>query len=139
MLGILDPNAYVNLIACLPNRVNLTDELRDELGRRGVSASTLFDARGTPRFHCCGDGIATLTESPLAIRTSPEQAVVIIRDISRTGIGLLSHQQWFPDQIFHLLLPETELVARVRRARYICPNCFEIGLSTQRYRDVVEA
>ena len=136
MLEISDTQTYFDLIACLPMKVVLSDETRSTLDRRGASQSNVFDTRIAPRFQCCGQAIATLVQSPKPLRIDAEQTIVIVRDISRHGMGLLTHEQWFPEQVYHILMPNAEMLLRVVRARYLSPSCFEIGTLTKQHREI---
>lgn len=139
MLESVNQRTYRQLIQRLPMRIQLTDTLERDLVQRGVTGSNPFEMRVAPRFRTNGEGVATLHSSPIAIPFRPSQSLVIVRDISRTGVGLISHQQWFPEQQYQVLLPESELLVKVVRIRFLGVRCFEIGCQLMRLREFISA
>ena len=67
------------------------------------------------------------------------QSLAIVRDISRNGIGLIAHQQWYPEQLIQLLLENANLDVRVARARRAGPFCFEVGLFIVKHELQIES
>ncbi len=110
--------------------VQLTDGLRLTLdSERGPTKTNLFELRGTARFRCCGKCVATLSPDSFQLPGQAPKSLAIVRDVSRKGIGLIAHQQWYPEQMLNLLLENATVEARVARARRAGPFCFEIGLT----------
>jgi hypothetical protein len=54
-------------------------------------------------------------------------AKVLLKDLSKTGLGLLCHTQMFPGETFWVQLHDRRLHVRVVRCRKIAPLCFEVG------------
>jgi hypothetical protein len=52
----------------------------------------------------------------------------IVQDLSRKGVGIISHQQWYPEQTLELQMPNATLSTRVARVRKLGPYCYEVGL-----------
>lgn len=109
--------------------IQLTDGLRLTLDtERGPTKTNLFELRGSSRFRCCGKCVATLSPDSFQMPGQVLKSLTIVRDISRKGIGLISHQQWYPEQRLNLLLENATVEARVARVRRAGPFCFEVGL-----------
>jgi hypothetical protein len=109
--------------------IQLTDELRFTLdSERGPTQTNLFELRGASRFRCCGKCVGTLSPDSFQMPGQAAKSLMIVRDISRKGIGLISHQQWYPEQQLNLLLENATVEARVARVRRVGPYCFEVGL-----------
>ena len=109
--------------------IQLTDGLRLTLdSERGPTKTNLFELRGSSRFRCCGKCVVTLSPNSFQMPGQAAQSLAIVRDVSRKGIGLIAHQQWYPEQLLNLLLETATVEARVARVRRAGPFCFEVGL-----------
>ncbi len=109
--------------------IQLTDGLRLTLdSERGPTKTNLFELRGSSRFRCCGKCVVTLSPNSFQMPGQAAQSLAIVRDVSRKGIGLIAHQQWYPEQLLNLLLENATVEARVARVRRAGPCCFEVGL-----------
>ena len=109
--------------------IQLTDGLRLTLdSERGPTKTNLFELRNSSRFRCCGKCVATLYPDSFQMAGQAPKSLAIVRDISRKGIGLIAHQQWYPEQMLNLLLENATVEARVARVRRAGPCCFEVGL-----------
>jgi hypothetical protein len=134
MLGIDRPATHAELTATLPMLVKLTPRLRMELDTRAAALTGQEDQRAFERRDCEGVAVATLRSSPAALAAKQEPALVIVREISQSGCGILAHQQWFPNQTLTLTFPDAEVAARVMRCRYLAHECFAVGLRITGYR-----
>ncbi len=120
---------FNQIIESLSMRIQLTDGLRATLSsERGVTHPNLFEMRCSARFRCCGRGVVSLSPDSFQMPGQDPQSVVIVRDLSRKGIGLITHQQFYPEQLLGLLLENATVEARVARVRRAGPSCFEVGL-----------
>ncbi|MCA9131992.1 MAG: hypothetical protein KDA45_02510, partial [Planctomycetales bacterium] len=52
---------------------------------------------------------------------------VLIKDLSRSGIGILYHQQLYPEEQFQVRFQGRLLHALVVRCRRLGPLCYETG------------
>ncbi len=119
---------FESLIGSLPMRIQLPAHLEEALEReRGACESNPFENRTAVRFRCNGRAIMELKEHSTAYPSQDKRAIVIVRDLSRSGVGVISHQQWFPDQEVQIHVENGVLTARVVRARRIGTRCYEIG------------
>jgi hypothetical protein len=116
------------MLEILPMKVQMPEALQMALEvERGVVDSTPYEARRTARFRCRGAAVVLLVESPIDFPDQDREAVAIVRDVSRTGLGLIAHQQYFPEQRLMIILENTVIEGKVARARKLGPSCFEIG------------
>ena len=125
---------FEQLIKNLDNRVKLTNELRELLkSERGATRPSLFELRGSSRFRCNGECVIVLSKLSYRMPEQEAESIAIVRDISRKGIGLISHQQWYPEQLMTLHLQNATLEVRVARVRRAGPFCFEVGLLIEKH------
>lgn len=101
--------------------------VREDLQRKGTGAAMHNDNRESPRFRTNGPAILTWISSPPAVDKSHPTSQVIVRDISKTGVGILTSTQWFPEQVGKLEFAVGEMTVKVMRSRRIGPRCFEVG------------
>ncbi len=134
MLGIDDADTCEKLIKSLPLRVKVPEALATELSQRGLHGLRHDDLRRAPRFRCCGMALLLPVEGFLDC-FNHSRAVVIVKDLSRTGVGFLAHEQWYPDQEFSLLTPGAEVHGRVVRVRYVDQFCYSVGGLITRLRE----
>jgi hypothetical protein len=109
--------------------IDLPPHIRKKLEEeRGTEAPNFFEERRCPRFRCHSSGVAKLLSSPIENELQSEDEFVIISNLSRSGLGLFAHQQWFPEQVFRVEFDVATFVARVARVRRITDRCYEVGL-----------
>ena len=121
--------SFKQLIESIENKLQLSDELLEKLqSDRGATRSTPFELRANSRFRCYGDGVVTIAPESFRMPGQDSQSIAIVRDLSRKGIGILSHQQWYPDQLVILDLENALISARVARARRLGPQLFRSGI-----------
>ncbi len=120
---------FEQLVESLEMRIQLTDVLSETLSsERGATSTNLFELRSTSRFRCNGKCIVSMSPGSYRMPGQELQSLAIVRDISRKGMGLIAHQQWYPEQLLDLLLENAKVEARVARVRRTGPFCFEVGL-----------
>jgi len=121
--------SFEQLIATLDMRVQLTESLIESLGaERGVTRSNPFEHRRAARFRCNGECIARISDKSFQMPGQETESLAIVRDLSRKGVGIISHQQWYPEQTLEVQMPSASVKARVARVRKLGPCCFEVGL-----------
>ena len=111
----------------------LPPRVREELQRKGLGSAIHDDHRDAPRFRTNGPAIFSWENSPPVFEHTHPTRQVIVRDLSRTGIGILTSSQWFPEEMGKLQFAIGEMVVKVMRARRLAPRCFEIGAKIVRY------
>lgn len=55
------------------------------------------------------------------------RAKVLTKDLSRSGLGILTHEQLWPGETFWIALHGRRLHVRVVRCRKLADACFEVG------------
>jgi len=117
----------------LTMKIQLTPDLKKSLDERGPDDPNLFEARGAARFRCNATATAKLLRSRLERPTQEIDSLVIVRNISRSGVGLICHQQWFPEQEIELILGTGKIHGRIARARRIALSCYEVGIEIAKF------
>jgi len=79
-----------------------TESVEQFFASSGVMPTVFNEQRRFPRFYlrCCADA----TIYPLGGSAEPTRCVVVMRDVSRGGMGLLHTEQLFPGQRIDLVL-----------------------------------
>jgi len=86
------------------------------------------DRRRFPRKSCVVDGVMQYQRTYPWLRRSNGYYRVMIRDVSRGGIGFLHSEEMFPDEKARFVfLNGTERGLIVKRCRRIGPKCYQIG------------
>ncbi len=125
---------FEQLVDSLVMRIQLTDSLKESLNSdRGATRTNPFELRGASRFRCFGECVATIPTNSFRMPGQETQSIAIVRDLSRKGIGIITHQQLYPEQMIDLQLENAAVEARVARTRCLAPFCFEVGLMIVKY------
>ncbi len=91
--------SFEQLVDSLPLRIQLTDALRESLeNERGAAVSSPFEMRRSARFRCNGQCVVFLSPESFTMPNQDRASIGIVRDVSRTGVGMISHQQLFPSR-----------------------------------------
>jgi hypothetical protein len=134
MLVKRSQQSFEQLIESLTMRIQLTEPLKESLRKeRGATPTNPFELRGASRFRCFGECIATLDPDSFPMPGQELQSLAFVRDLSRKGVGIISHQQWYPEQVLELQLENAVVEARVARTRRHAPLCYEVGLMIVKY------
>lgn len=117
-----------------PLKVILPSELRNFYREAGYLSTTSFEERTNARLRVRTAGYIRFTKAPPCLQAQPgwradKCATVLIKDLSRTGIGILYHEQIFPGEEFSVVLHNRLITAVVVRCRRIGENCYETGAS----------
>jgi hypothetical protein len=123
----------------LTMKIQLTPDLKKSLEERGAEAPFLFEARSATRFRCNATATAKLLRSKLSVPNQEVDSLVIVKNVSRTGVGLICHQQWFPSQEIELSLATGKIHGHVARARRIAPSCYEVGIEIAKFEQETES
>ena len=86
------------------------------------------DRRRFPRFTCKVDAAMQYQPSLPAIQRSSGWMRVLVRNVSRCGIGFWHGEAMYPLEQALIVLPNgVQRILEVRRCRRVGPSCFEIG------------
>ena len=94
---------------------------------------SIAENRSNQRIKALVEGKVLITSSPQAVRAdlrssqNAPQIHTVVKDISRTGVGIYFHEQMFPLEQFDLEFQKRLIKCLVVRCRYLGPCCFEVG------------
>jgi hypothetical protein len=127
-LETIDPARYRQLIEQIPCRLILPPRLAAALAETGYQQVAHVDERRAARYRVC---VRTVLQIRQSLPAFPRQATAggaIVRDVSRTGLAVIYHEQLFPQEIVRVWLPTRRLEGTVARCRRLGPRCFEVGV-----------
>jgi hypothetical protein len=104
-----------------------------ELKKRGAMPSPQSETRGAARFYCSGHVIVSCDNPLEVLQIKQPTARGIVRNISKSGMSILSGQQFYPSQQLTLSLPISEATVMVVRCNQVAKGCFDIGVRVLRY------
>lgn len=119
--------------------VQLPADLKSFYEEHGYLPSTSFENRTNARLRVRSEGSIRFLNAPSGLRgcqdeRPEEMGRVLIKDLSRNGIGILYHEQVFPEEQFQIVFQQRQLDVRAVRCRRLSEACYEIGgqvLATQ--------
>ncbi len=86
------------------------------------------DRRRFPRKRCHADAVLKYQKTFPWLRRPDTFMRIVIRDVSRVGVGFLHSEQMFPQEKAQFGFPNgTERVLTVTRCRRLGPKCYHIG------------
>jgi hypothetical protein len=113
-------------------RVVLPKELERFYAESGYSPTSVFENR-------CNSRLRVRTEVPIWFegipdgirrfisRSSGTTGRALLKDLSKTGLAILYHEQMFPEEQFQLQFRNRLFDVTVVRCRRIAPACYEVG------------
>ena len=112
--------------------VKLPDELKAFYRESGYLPTTAVEYRTNARLRVRSDGDIKFTFTPAALTKNPEfrqvrEGKALIKDLSKGGIGVLYHEQIFPEERFQLFFQGRIIEVTVVRCRRLNEACYEIG------------
>jgi hypothetical protein len=121
MLDVGDPaNDFDQLWSSLPQRAALTQEMRGEQARRGLTPAAPGDRRRHPRFY--------FWRRAILVRGADRTYAAFTMNLSKSGLRVLSPEQIFPCERVQLILEmDKEFALEIRRCRRLAENCYECG------------
>lgn len=113
--------------AALPLLVQLPEHMSGFFQEAGYLETVYCELRGQARLRVRCESLLEGDFAPSFLRVEKRLAKVLIKDLSRSGVGILSHQQLWPGETFWVTLLGRRLHVRVVRCRRLADACFEIG------------
>ncbi len=112
--------------------VVLPEELKAFFYESGYLPTTAEEYRGNARLRVRSVGEVLMTHTPSSLRNFTSQresrgGKVLVKDLSRSGVGLLYHQQMFPEEYFQLRFQGRLLRVVAVRCRRLGEKCYELG------------
>lgn len=111
----------------LPMLVQLPPEMSNFFVESGYLETVYGELRGQSRLRVRCPAILQSDFVPPFTKREKRLAKVLIKDMSRSGMGILSHEQLWPGETFWIELCDRRLHIRVVRCRKIADSCFEVG------------
>jgi hypothetical protein len=85
------------------------------------------DLRRFPRFYYPASALMSSEQTLPALPRDIGRAVVVTKDLSRTGIALLHTDQFYPGEVLRLWLPCGEKELLIVRCTQKADACFEVA------------
>jgi hypothetical protein len=111
----------------LPLLVQLPPEMSNFFIESGYLEAVYGELRGQSRLRVRCPAILRSDFVPPFMKRAKRLAKVLIKDMSRSGLGILSHEQLWPGETFWIELCDRNLHIRVVRCRKIADSCYEVG------------
>ena len=111
----------------LPMLVQLPPEMSNFFVESGYLETVYGELRGQSRLRVRCPAVLQSDFVPPFTQRDKRLAKVLIKDMSRSGLGILSHEQLWPGETFWIELRDRRLHIRVVRCRKIADRCFEVG------------
>ena len=111
----------------LPMLVQLPPAMSNFFVESGYLETVYGDLRGQSRLRVRCPAVLQSDFVPPFAQREKRLAKVLIKDMSRSGLGILSHEQLWPGETFWVELRDRRLHIRVVRCRKIATQCFEVG------------
>lgn len=111
--------------------VRLPPEMSKFFDESGYIATVIGEQRSSARLRVRCEALIHSTYTPPFLMRLEKRARVLVKDLSRSGIGILLHQQMYPTERFWIELNYRRLHVTVVRCRKIGDACFEVGASIE--------
>lgn len=111
----------------LPLLVQLPEQMSGFFKEAGYLETVFCELRGQARLRVRSLSLLESDFLPPFLGIKQRRAKVLIKDLSRSGLGLLSHEQLWPGETFFIGLQGRRLHVRVVRCRKLAQACFEVG------------
>ena len=121
--GVVAPHSAV----VGPLQVQLPSHMANFFSEVGYLPTAYVEKRSNARMRVRCEAIITHLFVPPFVKRIEERARVLVKDLSRSGVSVLSHQQMWPTETFSIELHRRRLDARVVRCRKLGENCYDIG------------
>ena len=113
--------------------VQLPSEILAKTRANTVKLDEEFELRDNNRVGAYVEAALRITSTPTGLRFLNSEdptraaALAIVKDVSRTGVGVFYHRQLFPQELIEVSFNQRVLTAIVVRCRFVVEDCFEVG------------
>jgi len=111
----------------VPLLVRLPATMANFFNEVGYMPTAFVEKRSHARMRVRCESMITCVSAPAFVKRELTASRVLVKDLSRCGVGVLSHQQMWPTETFFIELNNRRLSARVVRCRKLGESCYEIG------------
>ncbi len=109
-------------------QVGLPEEIqRTFFTETGYAPTTAEEQRSRARLRVRSEAVVEVLEKAGQLVKDGTPTLALVKDLSRSGIAILYHEQLFPEDIFRVCFHGRIVTASVVRCRRMGSNCFEIG------------
>lgn len=112
-------------------RVQLPPEMSNFFKETGYISTIVGEQRSCARLRVRREAVIETTYTPPFLVRFDKRARVLVKDMSRTGIGILAHQQMYPTERFWVELSDRRVHVTVVRCRKLGGACFEVGATIE--------
>ncbi len=111
-----------------PNlKIVMPPSLANFLMEAGYCDTTYFERRHVARLKIRFEAAMCIESSPPSVQRIERNSVVLVKDISRRGISILSHEQIWPEEKLYIRFQARQVRANVVRCRRLGDLCWECG------------
>lgn len=111
----------------LPLLVQLPSHLANYFKEVGYMPTRYNESRSVARMRVRCEAVLTSLIVPPFIQRTETTARVLLKDLSKVGLGFLCHQQMWPTETFRIHLQGRTLDGRVVRCHKLGENCYDVG------------
>lgn len=123
-----DEKAFQAALGKLPLEITVPRKMFEHFQGTGPTQTAMSEQRRYVRFRHLTKGILGYKQTFPAIRRTNTLHMVLITNVSRCGLGLLSHEQLFPGERMNLWISGRGIIQiTVARCRKENDRCFEVG------------
>ncbi len=119
--GVTDPSHSGRCLVQLPPAMS------NFFAEGGYTASFFSESRSNARLRVRTRATLIFIKQPSFVRRSCVTAEILIKDLSRSGVGILTHLQMWPSEEFSVELYGRLIEARVVRCKKLGELCYEVG------------
>lgn len=110
-----------------PTKVQLPAHMANFFAEAGYAPSYYQENRSNARLRVRQEATITTIFAPIFVKRTSNASQVLVKDLSRTGLSILSPYQMWPSETFSIELHGRRLTAKVVRCRKLGEACFESG------------
>lgn len=121
-----------------PLQVQLPPSLSGFFTESGYTPTTFAEHRTNARLRVRSEAVLTSLYAPPFVKRAGQALRILVKDMSRSGIGILTPHQLWPTERFGVELYSRWIEAEVVRCRKLGDKCFEVGARIRSVSTLVE-
>lgn len=106
----------------------MTPQVERLLAQRGIAPPLANEVRIAPRYRLFRRAALLVTDPLPSLPRPHERMQAWVANRSRQALGLLFHEQLYPEERLHLEMDTDEVDGVVVRCRRLEPGCFDVGV-----------
>jgi len=108
-------------------KVVLPSSLASFYEESGYCDPSFFEQRRATRLNIRCEAAMCIESSPANVLRTERNSTVLVKDISKRGINVLTHEQLWPEEILYIRFQCRQIRVRVVRCRCLGESCWEVG------------